>query len=188
MISVGDTGLMFHARVRTFNQFVTVTIKWILAKIFFIDADHCFGLLELFLRFLEVLRKDVVIHCEFFSIGVDILVTEARVLSDVEGDAVIINWVANEPIVPHPAVRLDGSGLEPPVRDFIQSRWHGDADGRGLWFGGGVVLVRPPDARAGFGTSHHHPGIAFVIVVPTDAAIPRRTHGSDWYAGIKNRN
>src|SRR5262245_35072896 len=63
-IAVGDGALVLHPDVWRLDQFVTVSLERVFAKIMLVSREHSPSLLKLLFRLLEVLRQSVKIHVE----------------------------------------------------------------------------------------------------------------------------
>ena len=171
-VAVGDRRLVLHAQVRALDQLEAVAVERVLAEVLLEGGEHRLRLLEVASGLLQVPGQDVVVEGQRLAVGVHVTVAEVGELADVDRDVVIIDRIADPPDESGPAVVQGGPLDESAVGDVLEAGRDGDGEGHRLRLVGRVVLVGPPEARAGPLGGDGDPGVAARVLGPGEAAVP----------------
>src|SRR4051794_20660749 len=119
MIPVGDRALVLHAEVRRLDELVPVFIPREWAKPCLEALEHWLYLLELLARGLDVVVEwpEVERQVSFLPL---VHVTEMRVPARIDGDVVVVDWIADEPFVGRRAVGIHRRFTQATVRHVDQ--------------------------------------------------------------------
>ena len=167
VVAVSDGGLVLHAGVRHFDQFVAILLEGVFAEVVLVGFDHSLGLRELLLGFLQVFRQSIKIERQAAE-----FVGEMLVLADVQRNVVVVDGVVNHPLPAGVAVTQIGLAHELAVGDVHQAVGDGDAELHVLHLVTPLVLVGPPEAGADALAGGEDPRPAGGVLAEGEAAKP----------------
>src|SRR5690606_16476821 len=111
-----------------------------------------------------------------------------HIVADIDGDVVIVDWIADKPVEPGIATREFLYPSETPVRDVDQSSGDADTDEHAIYFVRLVIFIGPPCARTQLLTCGRNPVIAIAVFLEVKPSVPRCPSSLHWMSRIVHGN
>jgi len=112
MVTVRDRALMLHAQVRSLDELVSVLVPRKRPEPALEALKHRLHLLELLAGGVGMVVERIKVERQFAALAL-IGIAEMRVVRSVDGDVVVVDWIADEP--------FDTSTIESGIE--MATRW-----------------------------------------------------------------